>query len=68
MKKARIGDLPSKVAGAAVYRRDNGDTYIRLNKAFHVKGKQKPSGGGWLGDGMAEKIDLDELVEVIETS
>jgi hypothetical protein len=47
-----------------VYRRTNGDMYLKLNAAFHVKTTLK--GTAWVGAGKAEQItDVNEIVEVI---
>jgi hypothetical protein len=62
--KAKIGSLPENPVAAAVYRRANGDTYARLNERFHVKCKITDE-NEVLGDGVAEEIDLEEVVEVI---
>lgn len=65
MRKA-IRDLPANPACSAVYRRDNGDTYGRLNDDYHLK--VRIEGDSVIGDGVAEKLDLNEVVEVILVS
>jgi hypothetical protein len=62
-RRAKIADLPANPAASAIYRRDGGEIFIRLNKRFHVPGYEK--GGRWIGNGMAEEIDLTEIVEVL---
>lgn len=68
---AKIGVLPANPVGAAIYRRKDGSTYMRLNDEFHVKVKIGIYPGdaeeSWLGDGCAEKIDPEEEVEIIQT-
>lgn len=65
MALAKIRTLPANPAGAAVYVRPNGYTYLRLNEKFHVKVKPQMVNGSWIGDGNAETIDLNEVVDVI---
>lgn len=50
--------------GPAVYRREGGDVYPKLNQGFHVK--VRLDGSAWVGDGSVEKINPDELVEVVQ--
>ncbi|MBI2030078.1 hypothetical protein HYT05_00480 [Candidatus Kaiserbacteria bacterium] len=64
----KIGALPANPIGAAVYRRKDGLTYLRLNEAYHVKVKPEKENGSWIGDGCAEEIDLEEEVEVIQSN
>ena len=59
----KIKELPANPAGAAVYKRGTGDIFVRLNDEFHVKGKIEQ--GRVLGDGTAEALDPEEVVEVI---
>jgi hypothetical protein len=63
--RKKINELPANPACSAVYRRDNGDLYLRLNDEFHVKGKPRVKDGEWIGDGSAERLDPDEEVEVV---
>jgi len=61
----RIGRLRA----CAVYRRQSGELFIKLNEAFHVKTKPGSDEEGhslWLGDGIADRFDPKEEVEVIE--
>lgn len=61
-RRAKIADLPENPAASAIYRR-NGEIFIRLNERFHVPGYEK--NGRWIGNGMAEEIDPEEIVEVL---
>jgi hypothetical protein len=65
MLQARIDSLPKNPAGAAVYVRPNGQTYLRLNERYHVKVKPMMENGSWVGDGSSEEINPNEVVEVI---
>ena len=60
-QEVKIGELDS----TTVYRKRNGEMYMKLNEIFHVKTKQGPE-TSWLGDGSAEVLDPDEVVEVIQ--
>jgi hypothetical protein len=60
---AKISEL-SMMPNPAVYRRANGDTYAKLNEAFHVKAIRKPD-GAVIGNGTAEQLDPDEDVTVL---
>lgn len=65
MVRAIIEALPRNPAGAAVYKRNDGSTYLRLNERFHVKVRKAVLKGGWVGQGNAEVLDPNEEVEVI---
>ncbi len=65
MAKVKIRTLPENPAGCAVYRRNNGEIFLRLNERFHVRVKKGKTKTSWIGDGNAEQINLDEEVEVI---
>ena len=60
-----IGEL-SAMPKSNVYRRANGDLYLKLNEQFHVKTKLGDDGKRWLGDGSAEQLDPSEQVEVVQ--
>lgn len=60
---SKIKTLPAMPA-PAVYRRSDGETYAKLNEAFHVKAIRKDD-GGVIGNGVAEKFDPDEDVELL---
>lgn len=49
-----------------IYRRSNGDFYLKLNEEFQVKVKLGDDGKSWLGDGIAEQINLNEQVEIVQ--
>jgi hypothetical protein len=66
MKSVRIGDLPASAVEKAVYRRNTGALFIKLNESFHVKCRLSDDGRSWLGDGRAEALDPAELVERID--
>lgn len=63
--RAKIGDLPANPACSAVYRRADGEIWLRLNDDFHVRGEAGETPGNWIANGVAEKIDHAEMVEVI---
>jgi hypothetical protein len=63
--QVKIGSLPKNPAGAAIYMRQNGQTYFRLNESLHVKATLNVANGSWTMNGSAEKIDPEEVVEVI---
>lgn len=65
LRKARIGDLPENPIAAAVYVRANGQLYSRINEKYHCAAKIENE--SLLGDGIAEEIDHDEIVEVLST-
>ena len=65
MVRAIIESLPRNPAGAAVYKRNDGSTYLRLNERFHVKVRKAFFKTGWIGQGKAEALDPNEEVEVI---
>jgi len=60
-----IGKL-SAMPNPNVYRRGNGDLFLKLNEQFHVKAKLSNDNKSWLGDGSAEQLDLNEQVEVVQ--
>lgn len=62
--KKQIRDLPANPACSAVYKRDDGNFYIRLNDKLHVKSKRGEEEGQWIGDGAPEQLDPNEEVEV----
>ncbi len=64
MVQKRIADLPANPAASSVYR-INGQLYIRLNDDYHVKGKIGSQAGQWIGDGVAEKLDPEQVVDVV---
>ena len=66
MVKKTVGELSATAEKKSVYRRDTDELYIKLNKEFHVKVKYDKNEGMWLGDGLAEELDPDEVVEVIQ--
>lgn len=49
-----------------VYRRRNGGLYLKLNGDFHMPTRHNTNKNSWVGDGMAEPLDPDEIVEVIQ--
>jgi hypothetical protein len=51
-----------------VYRRKGKGLYIKLNEKFHVKTKLSSCQKNWLGDGTAEELHPNEIVEVIQFS
>lgn len=59
----KISEL-SAMPAPAVYRRSDGETYAKLNEAFHVKAIRKAD-GAVVGNGTAEKLDPDEVVTVL---
>lgn len=64
-----IGELLTEPSTKRVYRRANGELYIKLNGQFHVKtklGKDKDDKLMWIGDGSVEQIDPDEHVEMVQ--
>lgn len=64
-KKKTIGKLSVK----EVYRRANGDLYLKLNEELQVKTKLGWDENGnpmWVGDGYTEPLDPNEEVEVVE--
>lgn len=58
-----ISELPA-MPTPAVYKRANGDLYLKLNEKWQVKAKLDD--GKWKGDGVTEQIDPDEVVQVIQ--
>jgi hypothetical protein len=63
---ATIGELEATGKHKAVYRRPNGQLYIKLNERFHIKTKLSEDGKSWLGDGTVEELDPNEKVEVVQ--
>lgn len=64
----RIGEL-SSMPDPNIYRRGNGETYLKLNETHHIPVTSGDNGDGepvWEGDGSAEEFDPDEEVEVIQ--
>ena len=63
-----IGKIMSKISEftampkMAPYKRKDGTTWGKLNEQFHVKVVVKP-GGSISGDGTAEKLDPNEIVD-----
>ena len=66
ISKVAICDLPSTAENKAIYRRNNGVIYIKLNDQWHVPGKLSEDKKSWLGNGTTEKIVPNELVEVVQ--
>lgn len=64
-KKMAIGKLTAVAGYRNIYRRENGETYIKLNEQFHVKAKWDDN-GTWRGDGRAEEFEPSEKVEPIQ--
>ena len=64
MTMKRIRELPANPVCSAVYRIGT-QLYLRLNDEFHVKGKAGSRSGEWIGDGVAERLDPEQLVEVV---
>ena len=62
VEKQSIGDLPAQAGEKAVYLRESGAIYVKLNEQFHVKARLSDDGQKWLGVGMTETLDPDELV------
>lgn len=63
-----IGNL-SAMPEPNIYRRANGDLYLKLNQEFHVKvklGRNKDNESVWLGAGSVERLNPNEKVEVIQ--
>lgn len=58
-----IGELHA-MPKANVYRRTNGDLYLKLNEKFHVKTRLDKS--RWLGAGSSEELDPNEEVMIIQ--
>ncbi len=62
---ALIKDLVATGPQKDVYRRADGQLYIKLNERFHVKTKLSKDRRTWLGDGTAEEFDPEEEVEFV---
>lgn len=61
-----IGELEDTGEHNAVYKRADGQLYIKLNERFHVKTKLSEDGRNWLADITAEEFDPNEQVEVLQ--
>ncbi len=66
MTTSTIGELSATAEVKNVYRRNNGETFIKLNEQFHVQTCLSNDGKTWVGDGTAEVLDPDEKVELIQ--
>lgn len=60
MKISKLSAMPNP----AFYRRSDGTTWAKLNEGFHVPAKQRAD-GSIVGDGVAQKLNPNEDVEVI---
>ena len=64
MQTKRIGELIPGVERRATYRRKDGKTYCLLNKQWQVEVSIEKD-GRCVGKGKTEKVDPNEIVEVI---
>lgn len=56
---ATIGSL----GALSVYRRSNGLQYLKINDQFHFRAKI--DGKYWVGDGLGEELDPNEVVTIV---
>jgi hypothetical protein len=63
----RIGQL-SVGQRKPVYRRSSGELYLKLNDESHVRVRLEntPRGMSWIGDGRAEVLDQNEIIDLIQ--
>jgi hypothetical protein len=61
----KLSELPTHPAGCAVYRRDGGEIFMRVNAGYHIPATLNADGTA-TGCGVIEAIDPNEEVDVIK--
>lgn len=61
----KIGDIPITEGLVTVYKRKNGDLYLRMSKDMHIKCEQVPGEKNWLVNASPEWLNPNEEVELI---
>lgn len=56
-------NIASLAAHGPAYLRRNGQTYLKISESLHIHATW--TGGIWIGDGRTERLNPNELVDVV---
>jgi hypothetical protein len=56
-------NIATATVGGAAYRRRDGRTYRKISESLHIQAYWR--GGIWIEDGCTERLDPNELVNVV---